>query len=221
MLQEFMHDHKVYAVRNKVDFGSPFNEEVVLFRNLDRAQEFFRSAAQDPFARKDLLKVADRLKPTYCRPKKICPKSTDQEQIEQLCLRVFQGDLILVEIKPKPAVWLEDCCIKSKDAIGAILKNAKVLDKALLAGKILTIFVSNSRGSNLASIASTAVATHGIDISNINSKEWEILARAIMAVPIVARRKAFDIAGDERRKHELDNKRELEIFWKGVCDAFA
>jgi hypothetical protein len=95
------------------------------------------------------------------------------------------------------------------------------MDKALLAGKILTIFVSNSRGSNLASMASTAVATHGIDISNINSKEWEILARAIMAVPIIARRKAFDIAGDERRKHELDNKRELEKFWKGVCDAFA
>jgi hypothetical protein len=42
-----------------------------------------------------------------------------------------------------------------------------------------------------------------------------------MAVPIVARRKAFDIAVDEHRKHELYNKRELEKFWKGVCDAFA
>jgi hypothetical protein len=57
--------------------------------------------------------------------------------------------------------------------------------------------------------------------THINSKEWEVLAKAIMAVPIVARRKAFDIAADERRKHELDNKRELEQFWKGICYAFA
>jgi hypothetical protein len=111
---------------------------------MNGTSKFSRSAAQYPFARRDLLKVADRLKPIYCRLKKICPKPTDQELIEQLCLRVFQGDLILVKIKTKPAGWLEDCCIKYKDAIGAILKNAKVLDKALLAGKILTIFVSNS-----------------------------------------------------------------------------
>jgi hypothetical protein len=134
----------------------------------------------------------------------------------------IKGEYRLVELKsPKPTLKLERCCIKAKDAIGVILKNANILDKALLGGKLLTIFTSNSRGASIVSAASTAVAIHGVDFGNIDSKEWEVLAKAIIAVPEASRNKAFKIAEEEGIRHEFDNKRELANFWKNTCNAFA
>ncbi len=57
MLQEFIHGHKVYAIKKEIDIDAS-NEEVVLFRDLNSAQAFFRSIAKDPFACEDVLSVA-------------------------------------------------------------------------------------------------------------------------------------------------------------------
>ncbi len=220
MLQEFIHDHKVYAIKKEIDIDAS-NEEVVLFRDLNSAQAFFRSIAKDPFACEDVLSVAKWIGISNPGSPKKQDRQSVQQILEQLCLKIYAGNLILVEIKPMPVIWLEECCIESIAVIKGKLKSSPVLDKALLVGKLATIFSSNSRGSSLASIASSAIATHGIDIRDINSKEWEALARSIIDVPKITRKSIFKVAKQETFKHLKENKQELRLFWEGVMDVFA
>ena len=225
MLGEFVHKSRIYCIKSILDPVTP-DETEIKFKSMQDAKHFFAYVASDPFSREELLEVVQWLRPKSCRPRINCSKPTEDELLDMLCLMVYEdglrGDFRLVELKaPKSTLKLEKCCIKAKDAIGVILKNANILDKALLGGKLLTIFTSNSRGANIVSATSTAVAIIGVDIGNINSKEWEILAEAIIAVPKASRREAFKIAEEEGIRHEFDNKRELANFWKNTCNVFA
>jgi hypothetical protein len=181
MLGEFVHKPRIYCIKSVLDPVTP-NEKEIRFKSLKDAKHFFSYVSSDPFSRKELLEAAQWLRLTLCRPPKRCPKPIEQELLDMLCLMVYEdgikGEYRLVELKsPKPTLKLERCCIKAKDAIGVILKNANILDKALLGGKLLTIFTSNSRGASIVSAASTAVAIHGVDFGNIDSKEWGSLGK--------------------------------------------
>jgi hypothetical protein len=145
-----------------------------------------------------------------------------QQTFEQLCLKIWAGDLLLVEIKAKPIIRFKKCCIQSIDAINMIIKNANPLHKTLFISKLALLFFSHPRGGNLLGQVSTAVNLSGVNLRDINALDWEALAKAMMSVGDIARKSAFKTAQLEARvNHAKDNDRELVFFWEGVMDAFA
>jgi hypothetical protein len=217
MQQEFIFEDKVYRIRSQLDLTSP-NEEPILFRDLASAQAFFRSVAKNRLACEDLLEAAKWL--GISNPgiynKKI--PQTAQAVLEQLCLKLWRGDILLVEIKP--FIWFEKCCIKSLDSINVILKSSKALGNALLPSKLVLLLWYPLKAQPLVGIVSTAVGMYGIDPSKISANDWQILAKSILDVPKITRERVSKIAEYETIKHEFDNKRELQHFWKGIYDTF-
>lgn len=219
MIYEFIFNHKVYSIKKEIDFdvSDAVNEEVVLFRDLNSAQSFFRSITQDKLACEDLLQIAKRLGVTNSGD---APKTT-QAVFEKLGLKVFYGELLLVEIKPVPVIWFEKCCIITAKQINAVLAGHKILDKAIFGSRVLTAVFSHTRGNALYSYLSTTTNLYGIDPSEISGREWEIFASAIASVPQVERKSCFNLTQYEVLKHTQDNKQDLRIFWEGVKNAFA
>jgi hypothetical protein len=219
-VQEFIFDHKVYAIIKEIEFDA-FKYEVILFRDLNKAQAFFRSVAQNRFAREDLLKAA---KWNGVANTASVGKNNPQAShtiLEKLCLKIWAGELLLVEIKPAPATWFEDCCIKSIKAINGILKSHKILDNILLPSKLVLLLWYPVRSPQAVGAFSTAVGLYNIELRDISAKDWEVLAKAILAVPEITRRSVFNVAHEEAVLHEFGNKKELHLFWKGVMNAFA
>ena len=106
------------------------------------------------------------------------------------------------------------------DAIKQIIKSGKWLRRSLLPAKLAVVFFYPPGKPAIASAASTAVNLHGVTPADINAREWEVLARAIIAVPKIVRTQVYSIAQQEAIKHQSENKQVLYHFWKGVCDVF-
>ena len=99
MLGEFIHQGDVYNVRTELDEPSP-DEKPIKLHSLKEAQSFFAYAMLDPMTRKELLDIAKWLKPSTCRAPQNCPKPNEQELVDLLVLRVYEGDLRLFIYKP-------------------------------------------------------------------------------------------------------------------------
>jgi hypothetical protein len=106
------------------------------------------------------------------------------------------------------------------DAIKQIIKSGKWLRRSLLPAKLAVVFFYPPGKPAIASAVSTAVNLHGVNPADINAREWEILARAIIAVPKIVRTQVYSIAQQEAIGHQSENKQVLYHFWKGVCDVF-
>ena len=219
MIYEFIFNHKVYAIKREINFNisDAVNEEVVLFRDLDNAQSFFRSITHDQLASEDLLQIAKRLGVTNSGS---APQTT-QAVFEKLCLKVFYGELVLVEIKPVPVIWFEKCCISTIMQINIVLASCKHLDKVIFGSRVFTALFSHTRGNALYSYLSTATNFYGINPSEISGREWEAFGKAIAAVPLVERKSSFKLAQYEVKNHIKDNKQDLRKFWEGIMNAFA
>ncbi|MCP3931047.1 MAG: hypothetical protein GY705_18345 [Bacteroidetes bacterium] len=77
-------------------------EEIIKFKSLEKTQAFFARVTQkNSIVRKHILIIAKRMRPTSCRPPKNCIEPTEQELMDELCMRVYKGELQLVEINPK------------------------------------------------------------------------------------------------------------------------
>ncbi|MGD9365699.1 MAG: hypothetical protein PVH87_08400 [Desulfobacteraceae bacterium] len=212
MLGEFIHQGNVYNIRTELDKPSQ-DEKPIKLQSIKEAQSFFAYAMLDPLTRKEILDVAKWLKPTTCRPPANCPKPSDQELINLLVLRVYEGDLRLFIYKPDTPIWFQDCCKQAIMDINHLLKGEKILDKALLASKLVLILFYPPGAPPIASLLSTAV--------NFTTTDWELLARAIASVPDVTRKSVYDIADLEAYNHLKDKKRNLQLYWEGVKDAYA
>lgn len=94
MLGEFIFQNNVYKVKTTLDPISP-QDHPIKFQSLKEAQFFFGRAERDPFTREELLEAAQWLRPSTCRPPANCPKPTEEALLDELCLQVFKGDLIL------------------------------------------------------------------------------------------------------------------------------
>lgn len=117
MLGEFVHKSKIYCIKSILDPVTP-DEKIIKFRSLKDAQHFFAYVSSDPFAREELLEVAQWLRPNNCRAPNPCPKPSEQELLDLLCTMVYEegskGEFRLVELKPaKPELKFEKCCIES------------------------------------------------------------------------------------------------------------
>ena len=145
MIQEFIFNFKVYAIKRSIEELNPY-ESFILFGNLDTAQAFFHAAGNVPSVREDLLKIARRLlNPTWKSSTKNATQ-TDQMVLGKLCAEVFSGDLILVEIKPpKSSLRFEECCVHSMKEIDNVIGNSKLLGVVLCIGQVNGIFASHPK----------------------------------------------------------------------------
>jgi hypothetical protein len=108
MLGEFIFQGDVYNVKTTLDTITQQDHQIK-FQSLKEAQFFFGRAASDPFTREDLIEVAQWLRPSTCRPRANCPAPTEEALLDELCLQVFKGDLILVIIKaPAAGMTMDD-----------------------------------------------------------------------------------------------------------------
>jgi hypothetical protein len=195
------------------------DEKEIKFNSLKDAKHFFEYVASDPFSREELLEVAQWLRPTSCRPRKNCPKPTEDELLNMLCLMVYEdglrGDYRLVELKaPKPTLKFKECCVGSMNQIKLIVKSTKLIGPVLCIAQVYEILASHTRTPHLISALSAAY--------NETQTNWELLAGAMASLSDVKRKSIFKIAQNEFFNHnEKEMNRELGKYWKGIMDAAA
>lgn len=56
-MNNFIYEHKVYALIHEITFN-PANEKIILFKDLNSIQTFFKSVSMNPLASEDLLTAA-------------------------------------------------------------------------------------------------------------------------------------------------------------------
>lgn len=218
MLGEFVHESRIYCIKSVLDPVTP-DEKKISFKSLKDAKNFFAYVASNPFSREELLEVAKWLRPTSCRPPKNCPKPSEQEFLDMLCLMVYEdglrGDYRLVELEaPKSALKFEKCCINSMKQIERVVDNTKLLGPVLCIAQVVQIFASHTRTSGLVSALSAAYNTS-------IPTDWKLLAEAMLSLSIVERKAINNIAGYEVKRHIEDNKHELRSYWERIHDASA
>ncbi len=103
-------------------------------------------------------------------------------------------------------VKLEACCQRTLKRMKQRMKSGRYLTGVLGGAQILTIFAG--RG-NLAQVP-TAV--------NIANTDWDLFARAVGAVPRIARRAAAQDAGLHAFDHPTG---ELNKFWRDLYDSLS
>jgi hypothetical protein len=101
-------------------------------------------------------------------------------------------------------VELQECCKKSIRDINQILTAGKWLQRLILPLGALNCFVSPSKGAALTTI------------NSVRATDWELLAKATMAIPEITKNRVRQIAGMEAIKHIG----KLSEFWKATYDAF-
>ncbi len=99
MLGEFIHKGKTYNIKKR---SEPYisGEMPKHFSSINDVQAFFADILQNPINREEIIHIAHWMQPTYCRPPKNCPKSSDKEFLDTLFLGLNKGTLRLSEIKP-------------------------------------------------------------------------------------------------------------------------
>ena len=218
MLHEFIFRFQVYGIRSNLDQVNDSSEQIVMFRDLDSAQAFFREVAKDRFAREDLMNAAKWIGIAELKSNKTNDPEIVQVTLETLCLKIWAGDLLLVEITPAKVLEFATCCLKSIKAIQTILESAKILHKALLVSKLVILLFPNPNRDALVGVTSMA---KDFMPSQPESNDWVLLARAMMSIPDITRNEVHKVARIETVKHAGDNRRELRKFWEGVMDATA
>lgn len=216
MLGEFVHQGRIYCIKSVLDSATP-DEHEIKFKSLKDAKNFFAHVASDSFSREELLEVAKWLRPTSCRPRINCPKPTENELLDMLCLMVYEdgsrGDYRLVElIAPKPTLKFEECCVKAMKHIESLVDNTKLLGPVLCIAQVYQIMASHTGTPQLIAALSAAY--------NATQTNWELLAGAMASLSVVQRQSIFQEAQNEYIKHyEKEMNRELGKYWKGIMDA--
>ncbi len=218
MLGEFLYRTKVYCIKSILDPVTP-DEKEIKFESLKDAKQFFAYVASDPFAREELYEIAQWMRPTSCRPPRNCPQLTNQELVDLLCTRIYEGgldgDRRLVELvapKPKPEYLFEKCCVESIKRIDHIVDNAKLSGKLLCIVTVHNIFRSHRKLSTLISLLSTAR-------SATDASTYEDLATEMLSLKKVTRKSIYDLAWKEELSHIKNNNSELREYWKRIKDA--
>lgn len=217
MLGEFVHESRIYCIKSVLDQVSS-DEKKINFKSLEDAKNFFAYVASNPFSREELLAVAKWLRPTSCRPPENCPKPSEQELLDMLCLMVYKdglrGDYRLVELEAPPqALTFEECCVDTLRYIKARIKNTKVAGIILCIAQVHSIFASHTRTQTLISTLSAAY--------NTKQTNWKSLAEAMGSLKTKERKDIYNAAGLETIRHIEDNNQELRAYWERIHDAFA
>jgi hypothetical protein len=211
MLGEFIFQSDVYKVKTILDTITP-QEHRINFQSLKEAQFFFDRAARDNFTREELLEAAQWLRPSTCRPPANCPTPTEEALLDELCLQVFKGDLVLVIIKPKTKLVFKPCCVNAMKQIERIVDNTKLIGPVLCIAEAVQILASHARAPAVVSALSSAY--------NATQTKWELLAEAMLSLSKIQREAVYKIAEDQYFKHgEKEMNRELGKYWKGIMDA--
>ena len=107
---------------------------------------------------------------------------------------------------------LELCCTQLIKQINSRLNSFYVLEQILIPVEIFRAFFYPPGYSNYASLAST--------YQSITTHNWVILAKAVQSISPIARKTVRDWASWHAMEHARENKRQLQLFWEGVFNAF-
>ncbi len=99
MLGEFRYNDKIYSIKNSMQSKISI-EHRVPFTSLEEIQDFISKVTQTPNGQKEILHIIKWSELTYCRPPKNCPKPSDQELLNLLCLNIINNKMHLYEVKP-------------------------------------------------------------------------------------------------------------------------
>jgi hypothetical protein len=214
MLHEFIYDYKVYAVVKAEQYFNSTNhnrDAVEVFKTLNEAQSFFRKVAQDPISHDDILSVAKWVQPAYCRPAKNSTKPDEQELMNLLSLRVFNGAYLLIEIKPP--IKFEECCADSLKQIDSLIGNGKIATIVTCIAEVHSLLSSHTRLPAVAGMLSSAYNN-----SQFDPKKY---GNAIKGLNDSTRTAIKKIAELEYFKHgQKNNDQELGKYWKRIYDEF-
>ena len=119
MLDEFSYGDKTYEIKSFLDQDYS-DDQVVEFENITEIRKMFKSVIERNNAWAEVMGIVLFNNPYTCRPPKNCPEPTDEELLEQLCLQIFNGDLILIEKKIDclhpgdiKDLRLDKCCVET------------------------------------------------------------------------------------------------------------
>jgi hypothetical protein len=222
MYGEFVFRNKEYEIK----MSEMYDEHLDKKRPFQSAKEvsllFDRIAREDIIAFQTIIETAELSYHHLCyAPRRCSPQPNIQQALDELSLKIFEGEMILVErrqfyrfmgsvfdIRP------EACCIKVIEEINGIISRGKWISVILVALPILKAFFSHPQQSTLSSLVSTA--------HNIHSEEWELLAETIKVIPETTRKLVADVANMHAMYHgsSSNSDRNLTLFWEGVAHAF-
>ncbi len=98
MLGEFRYNDKIYSIKNSMQSKISIAHRVP-FTSLEEIQDFISKVTQTPNGQKEILHIIKWSELTYCRPPKNCPKPSDQELLNLLCLNIYNKKIHLYEVK--------------------------------------------------------------------------------------------------------------------------
>lgn len=102
---------------------------------------------------------------------------------------------------------LQPCCIRTLQTIDRRAKMGELLGPAIVIGSFLTVWQEP-----------TKVRNHIIMIKSVKDTDWEVMAKAAIAVPQITRRMIYQDAALEIMKHSSEN--DLNRFWRSIADHF-
>ena len=223
MFGEFIFRNKEYEIKMS-EMYDEIREKKRPFLSAKEVSLFFdRIAREDIIAFQTIIETAELSYHHLCyAPRRCSPQPNIQQALDELSLKIFEGEMILIErrqfypfmgsvfdIRP------EACCIKVIKEINGIISRGNWISRLLVSAPIIKALISHPQQSTLSSLLTTG--------HNMESMEWELLVESIKKVPELTRNIVSDIANKHALYHgsSSNSDRSLALFWEGVAHAFA
>lgn len=216
MIQQFIFQHRVYAIKRVIE-GLDEGEEVVRFQTLMNIQFWIASVATDPLASEDIIKIARWILVPARSNQETQP--SDQALLDQLCKKIYSGDLLLVEVKlPSPKPRFHECCASTIKKIDSVIGDAKLAAGFLCIAQVHSLCGSHTKLPVLAGYLNTAYYAR-------KESTWRDFAGAVRGLRSLVLDTIRVLAFEEyefkhpRSGDDPQNQSLLREYWKGIYEA--
>jgi hypothetical protein len=222
MFGEFVFRNKEYEIKMSECYDEIRDKKRPFLSAKEVSLFFDRIAREDIIAFQTIIETAELSYHHLCyAPRRCSPQPNIQQALDELSLKIYEGEMILVErrqfypfmgsvfdIRP------EACCIKVIKEINGIISRGNWISRLLVLAPIIKALISHPQQSTLSSLVTTGY--------NMREMEWKQLVEAIKGVPKMTRERVAELAREHSVDHENPNgDNNLVLFWRGVADAFA
>lgn len=219
MINEFVKGTKIFRV--KTQFDQEYLEEVpVHFDHMNDAKLYLNDAMRNRHANKAIQRIAKNVAPKYGRYSRR-PSPGEQELLDQLCFRIYSGDLSLVEVdyglrsKPRQTInfpeisnfKLSECCYETMIVIRQKIKLGKALN-LVFPGILFVKFFSHPQAPIKTAILS--------NMYTITTTDWEQLAIAMAGLNRIQKRGIYGDTKMEIANHLLRSDMKHVAYWQTV-----
>jgi hypothetical protein len=222
MFGEFVFRNKEYEIKMSEMYDEIRDKKRPFLSAKEVSLFFDRIAREDITAFQTIIETADLSYHHLCyAPRRCSPQPDIQQALDELSLKIFEGEMILIErrqfypfmgsvfdIRP------EACCIEVIKEINGRISGGNWISRALVLVPIIKALISHPQQSTLSSLVTTGY--------NMREMEWKQLVESIEGVPKMTRQIVAKLAREHSYDHENPNgDNNLVLFWRGVADAFA